>query len=126
MKPFIGLLVAGLVGLGAAAAHAAELDNTAWPTVETGKKANGETLLFINGQFTSTHCVPWGFFTVPYTAKKEGEVVRWSATQTNAQGETMAWTGEARGKAMSGQYVYTDKNKKAYTTPWTSKQLEKE
>jgi hypothetical protein len=125
MKRLIGAVMLAVVALGARAA-AAELDNSAWPALETGKKANGETLLFINGQFTSSHCVPWGFSTTPYSAKKEGDAIRWTSTLTNGDGETMAWSGEARGKAMTGQYVYTDKNKKVYTTMWTAKRLEKE
>ena len=48
----------------------------------------------------------------------------WNATQSNAQKESMVWKGEVSGAEMKGQYVFTDKMGKSYTTEWMAKKME--
>jgi hypothetical protein len=110
------------MGMGVATALAAGLDNSAWHMKE---KTKTDSLVFVNGQLTSAECIPYGFVTGPYSATTEGNTIRWTAVQTNADGEKMTWKGEATGKTMKGSYTYTDKAGKASTTEWTAEKAER-
>jgi hypothetical protein len=103
--------------------NAADLDGTAWRIHEKGK-AETEDLIFVNNQFTSSGCIPYGFLTSNYSSTKIGEDASWSALQTNAAKETMDWKGKTNGKEMSGTYIFIDKKGKSWTTEWTGKKLE--
>jgi hypothetical protein len=102
------------------------LDNSAWKAMEKGKKGHEDHLLFMNGQFVSSGCVPYGFTTASYTTAPEDGQMKWSATVTNADNEKMVWTGKTAGDKMTGQYVYTDKKGKSWTQEWSAQKMAKE
>ena len=115
--------LAGLSILAAGASWAGELDSTAWRIHEKGETET-EDLIFIDGRFTSSGCIPYGFISSDYSSSKDGGNVKWQATQTNKDMEKMAWTGQTKGKEINGTYVFTDKKGKSYTSIWTGKMLE--
>lgn len=115
--------ISGIGFMGPELVQAADLDNSAWRISEKGKK-DTEDLIFVDGNFTSSGCIPYGFGTTAYTSFKEGDAIRWTTTQMNKNNEKMVWNGSAKGKEISGAYVFTDKNGKTWTSEWMGKKLE--
>lgn len=113
-----------IVGICAASAlSAADLDGTAWRISEKGKKET-EDLIFVNGQFTSSGCVPYGFLTSSYSSTKQDDVIKWSALQSNSDNEKMVWNGQASGTTIKGKFLYTNRYGKTTTSDWSGKKLE--
>lgn len=128
MKKALGLIVMGLTAIITTPVSAEEegnLDNSAWRVYEIGKKKPMDTLVFIKGQFTSTDCVPYGFYTGSYSAKANGDQLTWNATQNNEANEKMEWSGTANGSEMKGTYTYVTEKGKAETKQWRAEKLKK-
>ena len=103
--------------------RAADLDSTSWRIHEKGKTET-EDLIFIDGRFTSSGCIPYGFISSSYSSTKSGDAIKWDATQMNKENEKMVWSGQAKGKDINGTYVFTDKKGKTYTEEWLGKKIE--
>ena len=85
-----------------------------------------DTLLFANGQFTSTECLQYGYQKGPYNSTSANNVTKWTAIQTNTNGDKMTWTGEIRGKKMTVSFQRTDKNgKPADAQEWIAEKVKK-
>lgn len=104
---------------------AGDLDNSAWHMSEKGKKGTADTLLFINGQFISSECVPYGFTGGSYTSSAQGDGMVWSSTQMNSDNEKMDWKGEVKGKQITGSYSYLDKKGKTSVQEWTAQKVDR-
>lgn len=93
----------------AEAASAGALEGKSF-TGQLGKA--GETagdkdqLFFKKGTFLSTACVPFGFHEAPYTVAEKDGVVTFTASPSNAKGETMSWTGTVRDGVLEGTAVH--------------------
>ena len=103
MKTSVIALVACLALAGAAVAQdapkAGALDGKVFSgdLGKTGdKKHDKDQLTFKNGTFVSSACVAYGFHETPYTATEKDGVVTFSATATNAKGESMVWNGTVK------------------------------
>lgn len=106
--------------------HAEEnLDKSAWTVYEIGKKKPVDTLIFLEGKFTSSNCIPYGFYSEKYQSAENGKSTAWTASLSNEKNEKMEWSGEVKGKKMTGQYVYTNKNGKKQTLEWKAKKITK-
>jgi hypothetical protein len=75
--------------------------------VKSGEAA-GETdeLVFKKGTFTSKACVAHGFKAAPYTTAEKDGVTTFTASASNAGGETMSWTGTVRDGAVEATAVH--------------------
>jgi hypothetical protein len=83
--------------------------------VKAGEKGGDkDQLSFKGGKFLSSACVPFGFHEAAYTATEKDGVITFTSNATNADGETMAWTGTIKEGAVQGKAVY--KSKKGETT----------
>jgi hypothetical protein len=70
---------------------------------EAGKTSGDpDRLLFAHGGFDSQACRAYGFTITSYAATREGDVIRFSADATNADGETNRWEGVALGDKLTG------------------------
>jgi hypothetical protein len=101
------------------------LDGTSWKAELSGnkKKHESDQLVFKNGQFTSTECVPYGFNGGAYEITNQSGQSVWTSTQKNKKGETMTWQGTWDGKSntMSGEYKFMNKKGKLEEqTGWTA------
>lgn len=86
----------------------------------TGKAGESEgdkdKLVFKKGTFVSTACVQYGFHDAPYTVEEKDGVTTFTASPTNASGETMSWTGTIREGMLEGTAVH--KTSSGETTYW--------
>jgi hypothetical protein len=72
-----------------------------------GKKADSaDTLIFANGTLRSTACDAYGFTPGKYTAVREGDVIRFTATTTSEKEGTIEWTGTVRGSNLDGGFLW--------------------
>lgn len=77
-------------------------------TGEKGKdKGDKESFVFQDGTFDPLQCHPWGFGASPYTARQEGEAVRFESVTTSEKEGSMKWTGTVQGERMEGTMVWT-------------------
>ena len=105
--------------LGAAQAMAASpvrpLDGTRWKiriapdeaARRAGEKPSNDTLVFKNGEMTSTACVKHGFKASPYTASQSGSSWSFTSEQVSAKQGKTAWAGTVNGKAVNGTMAWT-------------------
>ena len=79
--------------------------------VKAGEKS-GDTdqLSFKGGKFLSSACVPFGFHEAAYTATEKDGVITFTSTATNADAETMSWTGTIKEGVVEGTAVYKAKS----------------
>jgi hypothetical protein len=73
----------------------------------TGDK---DQLTFKGGKFVSSACVQYGFHETAYTATEKDGVVTFTAKATNADGETMSWSGTLKQGVLDGTAVNTSKS----------------
>ena len=107
----------------AAATGAGALDGKVFvgELVKSGEKSGDkDRLSFEGGKFVSSACVQYGFHEAAYTATEKDGVITFTANPTNADGETMSWTGTitegavectAVHKSKSGETTYAYKGK---------------
>jgi len=69
-----------------------------------------DQLTFKGGKFLSSACVPYGFHEAAYTATEKDGVVTFTSNPTNADGETMSWTGTIKQGVVEGTAVYKSKS----------------
>ena len=74
---------------------------------DTGDK---DQLTFKKGTFVSSACIRYGFHEAPYTATEKDGVTTFVAEATNADGETMSWTGTIREGVLEGTAVHKSKS----------------
>jgi hypothetical protein len=117
------LTLALLFAPGLSFASTGALDGTAWRIHAKGK-SDTEDLIYVNGNFTSSGCVPYGFYTSPYASTKQDKTVGWTASQRNTAGEKMEWKGEASGDKIKGFYRYTDRRGKLFTEDWEGEKIQ--
>ena len=124
MRVVVGSVLLGLLvcSLGAtqvwAAIHTGPLDGTKWKITgipdeaarRMGEKPSKDTLIFKQGNMTSTACVKYSFEASSYTATQAG--TRWSfrtEQMSPKQGKTV-WSGTVNGEAITGTMVWTKKD----------------
>lgn len=96
-----------------AAAGAGALDGKTFAAelVKSGEKSGDkDQLSFKGGKFLSSACVPYGFHETAYAAAEKDGVVTFTSTPTNADGETMSWTGTIKQGVVEGTAVYKSKS----------------
>ena len=114
------IMTLAAVGLTAGWLHAATvLDDTVWNAKFDDADKTEDTLVFVDGKFISTKCVPYGYKTSGYTASKAADATKWSADQKSGA-DKMSWAGESKGDSMSGQFVRTTPNGTKSTVKWTA------
>jgi hypothetical protein len=70
--------------------------------------ANGEDeIVFQDGQFLSASCVRYGFKSAPYEARKEGDVIIFTATTKSPKHGQIEWHGTIRGEQVEATYTWT-------------------
>jgi hypothetical protein len=74
------------------------------------KSGDKDQLTFKDGKFLSSACVPYGFHEAAYTATEKDGVVTFTSNPTNADGETMSWTGTIKQGVVEGTAVYKSKS----------------
>ena len=75
-----------------------------------GTSGDKDQLTFKGGKFLSSACVRYGFHEAPYTATEKDGVVTFTSMPTNADGETMSWTGTIKQGVVEGTAVYKSKS----------------
>jgi hypothetical protein len=96
-----------------AAAGAGRLDGKVFAAelVKAGEKSGDkDQLTFKGGKFLSSACVQFGFHEAPYTATEKDGVITFSSNPTNADGETMSWTGTIKQGVVEGTAVHKSKS----------------
>ena len=124
----VGILVGLCVSPGMV--HAATpLDGTKWQITITpdaaakkaGEKTSKDTLIFKDGQMTSTACVKYGFAHSAYTAAGTSTAPSFQAEQTSAKEGKMTWAGQVAGGTIGGMAVWTKKNGQVLNSTFTGK-----
>ena len=69
-------------------------------------EGNPDDLVFNKGQFVSSMCRNYGFSETAYSTSEKNGVVSFSAKATNAEKETMSWTGTISGDDIVAKAVY--------------------
>ncbi len=132
MRMMRGMLVGMLVGVcvSPVMVHAATpLDGTKWQITITpdaaakkaGEKVSKDTLIFKDGQMTSTACVKYGFAHSAYTTASTPAAPSFQTEQTSAKEGKMTWAGQVAGNTISGTTVWTKKNGQVLNSTFTGK-----
>lgn len=74
------------------------------------KSGDKDQLSFKGGKFLSSACVQYGFHEAAYTATEKDGVITFTSNPTNAEGETMSWTGTIKKGVVEGTAVYKSKS----------------
>ena len=121
MRRTFGAVLLGLLvcSLGAtqvwATSQAGSLDGTKWKirgmpdeaAKRMGEKPSKDTLIFKEGNMTSTACVRYGFKASAYTASQSGTAWSVNTEQISPKYGKMTWTGQVNGEAITGTMVWT-------------------
>ena len=124
MRRAVGSVMLGLLvcSLGAtqvlAATHTGPLNGTKWKirgmpdeaAKRVGEKPSKDTLIFKEGNMTSTACVRYGFKVSPYTASQSGTAWSLNTEQVSPKHGKMTWAGQVNGEAITGTMVWTKKD----------------
>lgn len=71
--------------------------------LEAGKTAgDADTLVFADGRFRSTACDRYGYGDGPYTARRDGDAIRFEAETASAQFGRLQWHGTITGGRLDG------------------------
>ncbi len=71
--------------------------------LEAGKtEGDADTLLFAQGRFRSTACDRYGYGDGAYTARREGDLVHFSAETESPQWGCLRWQGTVTGRRLDG------------------------
>ena len=81
-----------------------------------GKKDDVNTLIFKEGSFDSTACRRYGFVLAPYTTKKAGNAIGFTAVATSKKHGQNQWAGSVAGDKITGTMVWTKGKKSANYT----------
>src|SRR5436309_5944482 len=106
----IVLLLFAAACFAAGALHSHLLDGKTYvgESSEKGKEAKQkDTLIFKKGTFRSTACDQYGFTAAPYTAKKEGGVITFTADSTSAKEGKNHWEGTITGDSAEATLTWT-------------------
>lgn len=91
-------------------------------TGEKGKKADDQDeLQFKNGRFRSVGCDEWGFGDTSYTAKTDGDIIKFQAVTVSPKHGKIEWDGTVKGDTLEATYVWTKKRwywKDAHMEKW--------
>lgn len=105
-----GLLIGSfLVGHPAAAINNGPLDGKVFKSevgVEGKTAGQKDDLIFKEGNFRSAACDPFGFKEVQYQTAQAGDITTFEAKAVNANGETMLWRGNVKGKHVEGKATW--------------------
>lgn len=96
-----------------AAAGAGALDGKTFAAelVKSGEQSGDkDQLSFKGGKFLSSACVPHGFHEAAYAATEKDGVVTFTSNPTNADGESMSWTGTIKQGVVEGTAVHKSKS----------------
>jgi hypothetical protein len=109
--PGVACLALALACRAGAAGAAGELDGLAFvgPTGGLGEAAerSDERVDFTAGRFRSSVCEEYGFPAAAYTAKREGEAVRFESVLVSKKDGEIRWRGVVRPGAIEATYVWT-------------------
>ena len=130
-----GILLAMLAGLCVApgtARAAGSLDGTKWQititpdaaAMKAGEKPSEDTLIFQEGQVTSTECVPYGFEHSSYTMSQAEAAPTFETEQVSEKEGTMTWWGQVVGDTINGTAVWTKKNGDVLHSTFTGKRAQ--
>jgi hypothetical protein len=73
---------------------------------DKGKEASDQDeIRFMNGRFHSVGCEEWGFSDAPYTARMDGDLVRFKAVTVSPQDGKIEWDGTVKGDTLEATYV---------------------
>jgi hypothetical protein len=87
----------------AAAAQGGALDGKVFDGVfiERGKtRGDADTLTFRDGRFRSSACDAYGYADAAYTARPEGEAIRFEAETSSPRYGKLRWVGYVRGEKL--------------------------
>lgn len=101
--PLFALLTFSVAAPGAGLAQSGPLDGKSFvgTFVEKGKtKGDADTLVFKDGRFRSLACDQYGYGDAPYTAIKEGDVIRFEAETESSRYGKLIWKGIVRGEQL--------------------------
>lgn len=80
------------------------------PTGEKGKETHHEdVLIFDNGMFTSSACIPLGFKEGPYTTRVEGDTIYFQAKTMSPKHGKIMWKGTLKGNTLDVHYNWIKK-----------------
>ena len=120
-------------GLGrkASAASLTPLSNSVWTIKVTAESDGGvnasyeDKLIFDQGEFKSVRFTARGYQTSNYSLRVPSDgFLRWEAIQVRKEGESVAWRGEVKGRAMKGIVVVTSPKDKTEKFRFVSTKLE--
>ena len=94
------------------------LDGTHWKinvipekaNPDKGEKAYDDTLVFVDGRFSSAALALKGFKPSPYRGEKEENEAEFEVEQVSQANGVVNWLGEVRGKQISGRLQWRKKN----------------
>jgi hypothetical protein len=75
-----------------------------------GTSGDKDQLTFKGGKFLSSACVQYGFHEAAYTTTEKDGVITFTSKPTNADGETMSWTGTITQGVVEGTAIYKSKS----------------
>ena len=121
MRRTVGSVMLGLLvcSLGAtqvwATSQTGPLDGTKWKirgipdeaAKRMGEKPSKDSLIFKEGNMTSTACVRYGFKASPYTTSEAGTAWSLNAEQVSPKHGKMTWGGQVHGESITGTMVWT-------------------
>ncbi len=112
-----------MAGFSAGLYAANNLEGSVWEAKFDDQQGTEDTLVFVNGQFVSTKCVPYGYKTSSYSENQSSDATQWKTEQKSGK-DKMSWTGAAKGNTMDGQFVHTSADGSQSTTKWSATKAE--
>lgn len=89
---------------------------------DKGKEASDQDeIRFKNGRFHSVGCEEWGFGDAPYTARMDGDLVRFKAVTVSPKDGKIEWDGTVKGDTLEATYVWIKERwywKDAHVEKW--------
>jgi hypothetical protein len=74
--------------------------------IEKGKtRGDPDTLVFQNGRFRSTACDRYGYSDAPYSARREGDGIRFEAETQSPKYGKLQWSGVVRGDRLQSTAI---------------------
>lgn len=102
------LFAAACFAAGVSASHLLDGKTFVGESSEKGKdQKQKDTLIFEKGTFRSTACDQYGFTAVPYSAKKEGGVITFTADSTSSKEGKNHWEGTITDNSAEATLTWT-------------------
>jgi hypothetical protein len=102
------LLAAACLAAGVAGSHLLDGKTYVGDSSQKGKEEKQkDTLIFEKGTFRSTACDQYGFTAAPYTAKKEGGVITFTADSTSEKEGKNHWEGTVTDNSVQATLTWT-------------------